>query len=168
MGKIISAFAGVGKSYVGKKYKNVLDLESTYFKWLEDGVAHLTEEERKGNKNRVLNPKWPQNYIDEILSQKDKYDIVVILLSHERLKSQQIFEYFDDNGIEYYIARPNISGWEDIENRLRNRGNTDEFIQQVKDNFEVFIEEFSKPKYKQLIIKDGEFLEDCLKQNGLL
>ena len=65
MGKIIAAFAGVGKSYVGEKYDKVLDLESTYYKWLEDGVAHLTEEERKGNKNRVLNPKWPYNYIED-------------------------------------------------------------------------------------------------------
>ena len=72
VGKIISAFAGVGKSYVGKKYSSVLDLESTYYKWLENGVAHLTEEERKGRKDRVLNPLWPQNYIDEILNSFEK------------------------------------------------------------------------------------------------
>ena len=71
MGKIVAAFAGVGKSYVGSKYPNVLDLESTYFKWLENGIANLTEEERKGRKDRVLNPLWPQNYIDEILKQKN-------------------------------------------------------------------------------------------------
>lgn len=95
MGKIISAFAGVGKSYVGKKYKNVLDLESTYYKWLEDGVANLTEEQRKGNKNRVLNPQWPQNYIEKIVEEKDNYDIVLIQLSDPRLKNEQIFEYFN-------------------------------------------------------------------------
>ena len=53
MGKIIAAFAGVGKSYLGKHYSNVLDLESNYYKWLEDGVSHLTEEKRKDNKNRM-------------------------------------------------------------------------------------------------------------------
>lgn len=168
MGKIIAAFAGVGKSYIGKKYKNILDLESTYFKWLEDGVAHLTEEERKGNKNRVLNPAWPQNYIDEILKQRNNYDIVLIQLSHQRLKNEQIFEYFDRNKIEYFVARPKLGGWEYIEQRLRDRGNTEDFIAQVKDNFVVFIEEFSKDKYNQIIIDDGEFLESALIKNGFI
>ena len=168
MGKIIAAFAGVGKSYVGTKYSNVLDLESTYFKWLEDGVAKLTEEERKGKKDRVLNPMWPQNYIDEILKQKDNYDIILIQLSHKRLKNEQIFEYFDEHNIDYYVARPNLSGWKYIEQRLRDRGNTEEFIGQVKDNFKIFIKEFSKSKYKQIIIYDGEFLEDALLKEGFL
>lgn len=150
MGIIISAFAGVGKSYVGKKYKNVLDLESTYYKWLDEGVSNLTEEERKGNKNRVLNPKWPQNYINKILEEKENYDIVLIQLSHKRLNNEQIFEYFDENNINYYVARPNISGWKYIEKRLKARGNTDDFISQVKDNFNIFIDEFSKNKYKSL------------------
>lgn len=162
MGEIIAAFAGVGKSYVGKKYKNVLDLESTYYKWLEDGVAHLTEEERKGNKNRVLNPDWPQNYINEIMKQKNNYDIILIQLSHAKLKNEQIFEYFNENKIKFYIARPNLTGWKYIEQRLRERGNTEDFINQVKDNFKIFIEEFSKDKYNQIIIEDGKFLEDSL------
>jgi len=168
MGKIISAFAGVGKTYVGKKYENVLDLESTYYKWLENGVAHLTEEERKGRKDRVLNPLWPKNYIEEILKQKDNYDIVLIQLSHKRLSNEQIFEYFDKNNIEYFVARPKLSGWEDIEKRLVQRGNTKDFISQVKNNFNVFIEEFSKEKYNQIVIDDGKFLEDALLKNGFL
>ena len=168
MGKIVAAFAGVGKTYVGKKYPNVLDLESTYYKWLEDGVAQLTEEERKGNKNRVMNPLWPQNYIDEIIKQKDKYDIVLIQLSHKRLANEQIFEYFDKHKIEYWVARPNLSGWKYIERRLFERGNTAEFVGQVKNNFKIFIQEFSKPKYKQIVIDDGKFLEDALIKNKLI
>lgn len=168
MGIIISAFAGVGKTYVGRKYPNVLDLESTYFKWLENGVAHLTEEERKGRKDRVLNPLWPQNYINEILKQKDYYDVVLIQLSHPRLANEQIFEFFNKNKIEYFIARPKLSGWRWIEERLKQRGNSDEFINQVKENFSIFVEEFSKPNYRQIIIDDGKFLEDALLTNKIL
>ena len=168
MGVIIAAFAGVGKSYVGKHYPNVLDLESTYYKWLDDGISHLTEEKRKGLKNRTLNPLWPQNYIDEILKQKNKYDIVLIQLSHPRLKNEQIFDFFEKNNIEYFVARPQKSGWKYIESRLRERGNSPEFIEEVKANFEIFVEEFSKKKYKQIIINDGEFLSDALIQNGFL
>lgn len=168
MGKIIAAFAGVGKSYLGRKYENVLDLESTYYKWLENGVANMTEEERKGNLNRQLNPAWPDNYITEILKQKDNYDIVLIQLSHQRLKNEKIFEYFRENNIEFYVARPNLTGWQAIEQRLRERGNKEEFIAQVRDNFEVFIEEFSKPEYNQIVIDDGQFLEDALLKNGFI
>lgn len=51
---------------------------------------------------------------------------------------------------------------------MRERGNTEEFVGQVKDNFKVFIEEFSKPKYNQIIIEDCEFLEDALIKNGFI
>ena len=168
MGIIISAFAGVGKSYLGKKYNNILDLESTYYKWLDEGVKKLTEEERKGNKNRTLNPRWPKNYIDEIIRQKDNYDIVLIQLSHVRLKNEEIFKYFNEKNINYYVARPKLSGWKYIEKRLKARGNTEDFISQVKDNFNVFINEFSKPDYNQIIIEDGEFLEDALIKGGYI
>ena len=55
-----------------------------------------------------------------------------------------------------------------IEQRLKDRENTEEFIGQVKDNFNIFIEEFSKEKYNQIIIDDGEFLEDALIKNKFL
>ena len=80
----------------------------------------------------------------------------------------KIFEYFDKHKIDYYVARPNLTGWKYIEKRLRDRGNTEEFVGQVRDNFNVFIEEFSKPKYKQIIIDDGKFLEDSLIKYKLL
>lgn len=168
MGKIIAALAGVGKSYVGEKYKNVLDLDWTYFKWMKLEDEKLSIEQRKGNPNRIPNPEWPQNYVKEILKQKDNYDIVLIPPSHERLKTEYVFKYFDEHNIEYYVARPNLSGWKYIEQRLRERGNTDEFICQVRDNFEIFIEEFSKKKYKQIVIEDGDFLEDALIKKGLI
>ncbi len=168
-GIIMAAFAGLGKSYVGSKYKNVLDLESTYFKWKTDAaIDGLGVEERKGVAGRVLNEAWPQNYIEEILKQKENYDIVLIQLSHERLKNEQIFDYFEVNNIEFYVARPNLTGWKFIEQRMRDRGNNEEFISQCRDNFNIFIEEFSKPKYNQVVVEDGEFLEDALKKNGLI
>lgn len=114
MGIIIAAFAGVGKSYVGQNYKNVLDLDWINYKWIQKQVSNRSEEERKGNKNRVPNPKWPQNYIDEIIKQKENYDIILIPLSHQRLKSEKVFEYFDKHDVEYFIARPNFSGWKNI------------------------------------------------------
>jgi len=168
MGKIISAFAGVGKSYVGEKYNNVLDLDWTYYKWLKLEDEKLSIEQRKGSTSRVPNPNWPQNYVDEIIKQKDNYDIVLIPPSHERLNTEYVFKYFDEHNIEYYVARPNLSGWKYIEKRLKDRGNTEQFISQVRENFNIFLDEFSKDKYNQIIIDDGKFLEDALIRDGFL
>ena len=168
MGTIIAAFAGVGKSYVGKKYSNVIDLESTYFKWLDNSISTTTKENNKSCKIRGLNPEWPYNYVRDIMIERDSHDIVLIILGHKRLKSEKIFEYFDEHEIEYCVARPNITAWPIIEKRLIDNNVHPENIKQIKDNFKVFIEEFSKPKYKQIIIEDGEFLEDALIKNGFL
>jgi len=167
-GMIIAAFAGVGKTWVGKNYNNVLDLESTYYKWDSTGLEHLSEEERKGLPNRKPNPKWPQNYIDEVLKQKDNYDIVLIILPHEILKTEEISEYFFNNGIEFYIALPEKTSITTILQRLKERGNNEHFIREVERNFPFFIEEFSKDKYKKIIMKDGEYLGDTLIRVGLL
>ncbi len=35
-GIIIAAFATCGKSYLGKKYKNVIDLESSNYKYISN------------------------------------------------------------------------------------------------------------------------------------
>ena len=64
MGTIIAGFATCGKSILGKKYSNVIDLESSPFKNIMR--TDLPVEEQKGT-IRELNPLWPQNYYDAIL-----------------------------------------------------------------------------------------------------
>jgi len=167
-GIIVGAKAGVGKSYLGKKYDNVLDLESTYFKWNTEGLEGLSEEERKGVKTRTLNPEWPQNYIDEIVKQRENYDIILTQLPHERLKNKEIADYFFEHNIEFYVAMPTESALETILERLRERGNGEDFVNEVRNNFPSFVEEFSKGKYKKIDINDDEYLEDALVRAGLL
>ncbi|MCA9338793.1 hypothetical protein KC939_00420 [Candidatus Saccharibacteria bacterium] len=165
---IIAAFAGSGKSYLAEKYHGVLDLESSYFKWENKGLEHLSVEERKGITTRVLNREWPNNYIKEIVAQQDSYDIIFIILPHALLKTEKIADYFFENNIDFYIARPKITALETIVKRLKARGNNEDFINQVKNNFPVFIEEFSKPKYKSIVINNDEYLEDALLRLGFL
>lgn len=165
---IIAAFAGSGKSYIAKKYNKVLDLESTYFKWENEGLEHLSVEERKGITTRVLNKEWPNNYIQEIMLQRDNYDIIFIAPPHALLKAEGIANYFLENNIDFYIARPKDTAIKNIEERLRARGNNEDFIKLVKKYSPAFSEEFSKPKYKSIIINDDEYLEDALLRLGFL
>ena len=160
MGIIISGFATCGKSILGKKYKNVIDLESSPFKNIMR--TDLSIEEQKGTK-RDANPLWPQNYYDAIMDAVKKYDIVLVQLKPEH------FDYFDKNSIKYSIAYPNINNWEEVEKRCIERGNNEAFIARLKNVFIPFYEDAMKRNYEKLyILNDNETLEDVLKEDNVL
>ena len=159
MGIIIAAFATCGKSILGKKYRNVIDLESSPFKNIMR--TDLSVEEQKGTK-RELNPLWPQNYYDAILEAEKKYDIVLVQLKPEH------FDYFDKNNIKYSIAYPNLDNWEEVEKKCIERGNNENFIIRLKNVFVPFYEDAIKRNYEKLYILNGnETLEDVLKNNNI-
>lgn len=159
MGIIIAAFATCGKSILGKKYKNVIDLESSPFKNIMR--TDLSIEEQKGTK-REENPLWPQNYYDAIMDAVKKYDIVLVQLKPEH------FDYFDKNNIKYSIAYPNINNWKEVEKRCIERGNNETFITRLKDVFIPFYEDAVKRNYEKIYILNGDkTLEDVLKENNV-
>lgn len=160
MGIIIAGFATCGKSILGKKYSNVLDLESSPFKNIMR--TDLSVEEQKGTK-RELNPLWPQNYYDAIMDAIKKYDVVLVQLKPEH------FDYFDRNNIKYSIAYPNINNWEEVERRCITRGNNENFIRRLKQVFIPYYEDSIKRNYDKLYILNGnETLEDILKKDGII
>ena len=53
MGIFVYASTATGKSTCGKKYKNVIDMESTVYKYLNN---EYEKEEAKGKLDRILNP----------------------------------------------------------------------------------------------------------------
>ena len=159
MGIIIAGFATCGKSILGKKYSNVLDLESSPFKNIMR--TDLSVEEQKGTK-REINPLWPQNYYDAIMNAVKKYDVVLVQLKPEH------FDYFDRNNIKYSIAYPNINNWEEVEKRCIIRGNNDAFIKRLKEVFIPYYEDAIKRNYDKLyILNDKETLEDILIENNI-
>jgi len=160
MGIIIAGFATCGKSVLGRKYKNVLDLESSPFKNIMRD--DLSVEAQKGTK-REINPLWPQNYYDAIKEAVNNYDIVLVQLKPEH------FDYFDKHNIKYSIAYPNINNWEEVEKRCIERGNNIDFIKGLKNVFVPFYEDSIKRNYDKLYILNGnETLEDILKKEELI
>ena len=55
-----------------KKYKNVIDIESSLYKWDYSEVANSNLEKLKGMENRKRNSNFPKNYIEAIKKSQNK------------------------------------------------------------------------------------------------
>ncbi len=160
-GIIIAGFATCGKSFLGKKYGNVLDLESSNFKYNNTNLEDIPVEARKGMK-REINSEWPNNYYKAIRMAIKEYDVVLVQLKPEH------FDYFDKNNIKYSIAYPNINNWEDLKKKCINRGNNENFISRLEDVFVPFYEDCLQRNYENLyIINENETLESVLLENNI-
>ena len=95
-GILIAGFGAIGKTTVSKKYDNVIDLESSSFKYIiDDELKKLNPEERKGLKSRKLNKEFPDNYYNEIMKDLEIYDIVFISMHNE------IINLLEENNIKF-------------------------------------------------------------------
>lgn len=160
-GIIIAGFATCGKSVLGKKYSNVIDLESSNYKYNNIGFENVSMEALKGRK-REINKDWPYNYYKAISEAVKKYDVVLVQLKPE------LFDYFDKNNIKYSIAYPNINNWEDVKRKCMNRGNNENFIRRLKKVFIPFYEDSLQRNYEELyIINENETLESVLIENNI-
>ena len=158
---IIAGFATCGKSVLGKKYSNVLDLESSNYKHNNAEIENVPVEMRKGTKIEI-NKAWPDNYYKAINEAVKKYDVILVQLKPEHL------DYFDKNNIKYSIAYPNINNWEEVKKRCINRGNNENFINRLKDVFIPYYEDALQRNYENLyIINENETLESVLIENNV-
>ena len=157
-GILIAGFGAIGKTTVSKKYDNVIDLESSSFKYIiDDELKKLNPEERKGLKSRKLNKEFPDNYYNEIMKDLEIYDIVFISMHNE------IINLLEENNINYYVVYPEENMIEEILERCKNRGNKDDFLKGVKDAYYRLY----PSKCKNIIwMKRGEYLEDILIRNN--
>jgi adenylate kinase family enzyme len=157
MGIIISGFAGIGKTTLQKNNSNVIDLESSDFKWIYQNSENesMDKEKRKGVSNRIQNPLWPLNYVNEIIKKASEYDIVLIS------QDLDMRNCLRNHGCMYYVCFPRKECKQEYLERYKNRGNNEKFISIVNENFENWIEALMKEDNK-IIMEPGEYLEDTL------
>ena len=117
MGIFIYAFTATGKTSVAKKYTNVIDMESTLYKY----NGQYLEDESLKSTLREINKDWPNNYFKALLKVKDKYDYILI--------SDDICNKFlIDNNLEYWWIYPKRELRGEYLARCKKRGNNKEFI----------------------------------------
>ena len=128
MAIIIAGYAGVGKTTLAKKYKNVLDLESTPYRWIVPDYKNRNPEHVKGLNipGKTLNPNFPNNYISAIKENFDKYDYILVWCHHENS-----FPHYDANGIDYEIFVPTRASLPQYRQRYIDRGNNMEYVERA-------------------------------------
>ncbi len=159
-GLIIAGFGAIGKTTLAEKYKDVVDLESSSFKYIiDDELKKLSIEERKGLKSRKPNPEYPDNYFQAIVESVETAAIVLISVHADILKKLQ------DNNIEYIKVYPKQEMLDELKERCIKRGNSEEYLAKMGLAFHKY---YPSKNEKVLWLNKGEYLEDVLIQTGIL
>lgn len=163
-GKVISVFAGLGKTTVGKKYSNVCDLQSSPYRCDYSKIDTKDYEKMKYDPSRTPNSEWPNNYLKAIRKAMKQYDIVLVP------SSLDVRDLLIDNNINFLFVLPS----NDRENRkkllerYRQRGNSDDLINDVMYNFDNWSRNQKDYNYPIMILDKDKYLEDLLLDMELL
>ena len=156
-GIVIAGFAGIGKTTLAKKYKNVIDVESSPYKYDYSNMGTFDVEKMKGKNGRIINSEFPLNYINAIKKAQKEYDIVLVWIHPE-----EILPFYDKYGIDYYLCFPSREALAEYEERFINRGNTREYINKVLKDYDKRYNQFTNNSHKKVELSIGETLEDAL------
>ena len=153
MGIFVYAFTATGKSTVAKKYSNVIDMESTLYKYI--GISN--EDESMKSTIREVNKEWPENYLKALIQVKDKYDYILI-------SDEICYKFLKENDFEYWWVYPRIDLKDEYMKRCRKRGNNKEFIKWYSKLWDEWIEKCKRDKLatKHIELQSHEYLEDIL------
>lgn len=160
-GIIISGFGGVGKTMLAKKYSNVIDLESSPYKYVYKRIPSDKYEILKGQENRILNKNYPQNYIEAIKEACKKYDIVCV-----RYNGDEKVDFYDTFGLNYIVCCPTKRAYKDYGKRFKDRGNSNEWIKKNKRLFKNSYKRCKKFKGEKIFLDKDETLESALLSRG--
>ena len=128
--KIILGFPGVGKTYAKEYYKgtnvHVLDSDSSNFS----------------------KDMFPDNYIDYIKQLIQEKDIDMLFISsHDSVRKAIYEDEYIMNNAAVYICYPDKSLKEDFIERFKNRGNNDNFIELISNNWDKWIDNIENEGY---------------------
>ena len=124
---IVSAYPACGKSTLAKLHPTqIRDLESSDYHWVISATG------------KVEHPQWPTCYIDTIrhLDRSGMYRAVMVS-SHEAIRKAM-----HEAGIRYTnIVPENTPEMKELMlKRMKDRGNTPEFIQNQDENWSTYVE----------------------------
>lgn len=154
--KVISVFAGLGKTTVGNKYKNVYDLTSSKYRYDYSDINKKDYEKLKYDKSMEKNPNWPYNYLDDLKDAIKNYDVVLVPSNEDiRLLLQK-------EKIDFLFVLPSMDSKNMLLDRYKNRGNNDILINEVMEYFDNWSRSQEDYDYPIIILEKDKTLEDLL------
>ncbi|MBQ9319055.1 MAG: hypothetical protein IJR82_05430 [Bacilli bacterium] len=151
MGIFVIAFTATGKTSLARNYKNVIDMESTKYKYLGECSENLK------STNRDINNDWPNNYFKALNSVRDKYDYILVA-------DEIVNDFLVKNNYEYWIVYPQKELKEEYLKRCEIRGNNAEFIYWYSKLWDQWIDSCKNDKHasKCIELASNQYLEDVL------
>lgn len=138
---IIAGFLGVGKSSLERAYPRAFkDIDSSLHAYLKDGTK---------------NPNFIRDYFEHIKQESGNYHILTS--THVEL-----LELFKKHDMEYVVVIPDIDLKDVYIERYKARGNTDDFIQKLYNNWEFWISRLMKEN-DVIVLKENQNLIDKIK-----
>ena len=140
---VISAFPACGKTYAYKHFQDkysILDSDSSDFSWIKD---------QNGENTKMRNPDFPTNYIKHIKNNIGKVDFIFVS-SHLIVR-----QALEDAGIKYCTVYPMENMKNEWVGRMWLRGNNEDSIRFIAENFEKFTSSISDEPHGFDIIRIG-------------
>lgn len=162
--KVVSAFAGLGKTTVGKKYPNVCDLQSSPYRFNYAAIKREDYEKIKNSPLRTKNPEWPNNYLQAVIKAMKKYEVVLVP------SNLDVRELLLDNNIPFLFVLPSsdLDTRKNLLERYKQRGNSDDLIRNVMCYFDNWSRDPKDYNYPIFILEKDKYLEDLLLELNIL
>lgn len=147
--RILCVFPGLGKTYYHEHSdEETLDSDSSNFSWIS------TE-----RTDKARNPEFPDNYLEHIRQNIGKVDTILVS-SHKDVR-----DALDSALIPFTLVYPENSteSKEAMLERYKERGSSDEYIKQLGDNWDKFMESMKQQEgCTHAVLPKGMYLSEYL------
>lgn len=150
--RVVSAYPCCGKTWAFENLKDkysMLDSDSSKFSWIFDD---------EGVNTHKRNPDFPANYIQHIKDNIGKVDYIFVS-THLVVR-----EALEKAGIDYVTVYPKMTAKEEWLERMRKRGNNEEFIESQSHFWkERMMDIITEPHGSELFRLGGnEYISDLM------
>ena len=163
---LVLAYPGSGKTFLADNYENVSDFEFQHYRYDYGSHKHLPLEQLKGRTEiRTNNTEWPQNFFNALDEELQKGRIVLVPFATSLL---EVLDYLEkSSGVRIIFAIQDKDSFEQLAESFRSRGNSEEFIERRRNDFQKCHDIISNSRFEKTYIGKNEFLSDALSRNDV-
>ena len=164
---LVLAYPGTGKTYLADNFENVSDFEFQHYRYDYGEYKDLPLEQLKGRTEiRTIKPAWPDNFFEALDAEIQEREVVLVPFATSLL---EILDYLaSTSNVRIIFAIQNRNSFENLAQSFRNRGNSEEFVERRRNDFQKCHDVIADSKFEKVYIEDDEFLYDALLKAGVV